>query len=64
MQREKMRERERERERESQSEYMRENPVNKQIIKNFDIAIHIVSYLRQYCSMFQIFETFRTFDEA
>ena len=39
-------------------------PVNKQIIKKFGMAIRTVSYLRQYCSMFQIFETFRTSDET
>ena len=52
------------RERESWSEYMRENLVNKQIIKKFGIAVRTVSYLRRYCSMFQIFEIFRTVDEA
>ena len=44
--------------------YERENPVNKQIIKNFGIVVPIISYLRRYCSMFQIFETFRTTDEV
>lgn len=44
--------------------YERENPVNKKIIKKFGIAVRTVSYLRQYCSMFQIFETFRTTDEV
>jgi len=52
-------ERERERERER-----KKVGVNKQIIKNFGIVIRTVSYLRRYCSMFQIFETFRTLDEA
>ena len=37
--------------------------VNKQIIKEFGMAVRTVSYLRRYCSMFQIFETFRTADE-
>ena len=36
---------------------MRENPLNK---KKIGIVIRTVSYLRWYCSMFQIFETFRT----
>ena len=44
--------------------YERQNPVNKQIIKNFGMAVRTVSYLRRYCSMFQIFETFRTSDES
>ena len=44
--------------------YERQNPVNKQIIKKFGIAIRTVSYLRRYCSMFQIFETFRIADEV
>ena len=44
--------------------YERQNPVNKQIIKKFGIAIRTVSYLRQYCSMFQIFETFRIANEV
>ena len=44
--------------------YERENLVNKQIIKKFGIAIRTVSYLRRYCSMFQIFETFRIADEV
>ena len=44
--------------------YERQNPVYKQIIKKFGIAIHTVSYLRRYCSMFQIFETFRIADEV
>ena len=44
--------------------YERENPVNKQIIKNFGVVVPIISYLRWYCSMFQIFETFRTTDEV
>ena len=44
--------------------YERQNPVNKQIIKKFCIAICTVSYLRRYCSMFQIFETFRIADEV
>ena len=52
------------RERESRSEYERENPMNKQIIKKFGMAVRTVSYLRRYCSMFQIFETFRTSDES
>ena len=37
--------------------------VNKQIIKEFGMAVRTVSYLRRYCGMFQIFETFRTADE-
>ena len=52
------------RERESRSEYERENPMNKQIIKKFGMIVRTVSYLRRYCSMFQIFETFRTTDET
>ena len=44
--------------------YERENSMNKQIIKNFGMAVRTVSYLRRYCSMFQIFETFRTSDES
>ena len=37
--------------------------MNKQIGKKFGMAVRTVSYLRPYCSMFQIFETFRTSDE-
>ena len=44
--------------------YERQNPVYKQIIKKFGISIRTVSYLRRYCSMFQIFETFRIADEV
>ena len=44
--------------------YERENPVNKQIIKKFGIAVRTVSYLRRYYRMFQIFETFRIADEV
>ena len=44
--------------------YERENSMNKQIITKFGIAVHTVSYLRRYYSMFQIFETFRTADEV
>ena len=44
--------------------YERENPVNKQIIKKIGIVVPTISYLRWYCSMFQIFETFRTADEV
>ena len=44
--------------------YERQNPVYKQIIKKFGIAVRTVSYLRRYCSMFQIFETFRIADEV
>ena len=44
--------------------YEKENPVNKQIIKKFGIAVCTVLYLRRYCSMFQIFETFRIADEV
>ena len=49
-----------ERERKSERIYERENPVNKQIIKNFGIDVRIVSYLRQYCNMLQNFDTFKT----
>ena len=42
----------------------RENPVNKQIIKNFGIDVCTVSNMRRYYNMFQIFDTFRTPHEA
>ena len=49
------------RERESRSEYERENPMNKQIIKKkFGIDVCTVSYLRRYYSMLQNFDTFET----